>query len=102
MKEFNFSHFDLQDIKTNPLTETQLQELKELAGSYSSLFSRNSTKYKELNLKEKQLTEQDYKNYLLSHYTFLKRPVIVDEGRIFIGNDKRIPEFFSNQKGSLS
>jgi hypothetical protein len=30
-----------------------------------------------MNLKDKSLTEEDYKKYILEHYTFLSRPVFV-------------------------
>jgi arsenate reductase (glutaredoxin) len=42
--------------------------------------------YKERDLKSKTLTEKDYKNLLLEHYTFLKRPVLLLENQVFIGN----------------
>jgi arsenate reductase len=35
-----------------------------------------------------ELTEDDYKNYILKEYTFLKRPVIIIGSKIFIGNSK--------------
>ncbi|WP_029033893.1 arsenate reductase family protein [Salinimicrobium terrae] len=81
--------FELQDIKTEPLTIDQLQELKKRAGTYEALFSKRARLYKERDLKNKQLSEEDYKNLLLEHYTFLKRPVIVNEQKIFIGNSKK-------------
>jgi arsenate reductase (glutaredoxin) len=59
-----------------------------LAGSYEGLFSRVALKYKALGLKEKKLTEEDYKKYILEEYTFLKRPVIITGNKIFIGNSK--------------
>ncbi|MCX2718338.1 arsenate reductase family protein [Lentiprolixibacter aurantiacus] len=79
----------LQDIKTTPITEEQIQQLFELAGSYEALFSKRARLYKERNLKDKNLGESDFKNLILEHYTFLKRPVIVIEGEIFIGNSKK-------------
>ncbi len=80
--------FTLQDIKKEPLTEEQLEELKKLSGSYENLFNKRARLYKERDLKNKELTKDDYKNLLLEHYTFLKRPVIVNENEIFIGNSK--------------
>ena len=59
-----------------------------LTGSYESLFSRIARKYKELGLSEKKLTENDYKKLILEEYTFLKRPVILVKGKIFVGNSK--------------
>lgn len=84
--------FTLQDIKTDPLSENELEELKKLSGSYEKLFSKRARLYKERDLKSKQLSEQDYKTLLLEHYTFLKRPVIVNGNDIFIGNSKKTVE----------
>lgn len=89
MKELDFSDFEKQEIKTKLITENQLDEMKNLAGSYEALFSRRSKKYKEMGLKDLVLTEQDFKQYILSDYTFLKRPVIIDHDQIFIGNEKK-------------
>ena len=83
------SSFELQDIKKDPLTAAQLEELKILAGSYGVLFSKRARLYKERDLKNKDLTEEDFKNLILEHYTFLKRPVIVNGTEIFIGNSKK-------------
>lgn len=84
------SSFVLQDIKSNQVTVGQLEEMRALSGSYESLFSRRAKLYKEQNLKDKKLTEPDFKNLILEHYTFLKRPVILNNKEIFIGNTKNI------------
>ncbi|WP_421919795.1 arsenate reductase family protein [Marinifilum sp.] len=83
------SSFELQDIKKQKITASQLKQMKELSGSYESLFSRRAIKYKELGLKDKVLSEDDYKEYILNEYTFLKRPVLLIDGSIFIGNTKK-------------
>ena len=59
-------------------------------GSYEALFSRIARKYKELNLGSKQLTETDYKNFILEEYTFLKRPAIFIGNKVFVGNTKAV------------
>lgn len=81
--------FDMQDIKLEPITPQQLDAMKELAGSYEALFSRRALKYKAWNLKDKQLTEKDYRQYILEEYTFLKRPVTIINKQIFIGSEKK-------------
>jgi arsenate reductase len=81
--------FELQDLKENPLSSTDLTHLKTLAGSYEALFSRRAKRYKEMGLKNESLEERDYKRYILDHYTFLKRPVLVVEQQIFIGNNPK-------------
>jgi arsenate reductase len=82
--------FILQNIKQEAITPTQLEEMKSMSGSYESLFSRRAMKYKALGLKEMTLTEEDYKKYILQEYTFLKRPVIIVDDKIFVGNSKKI------------
>jgi arsenate reductase len=80
--------FEFQDIKTEKITATQLAEMQKMSGSYEALFSRVALKYRALGLDKKQLNEDDYKNYILEEYTFLKRPVIIIGSKIFIGNSK--------------
>lgn len=82
------SSFVVQDIKKNEITVKQLEEMHALSGSYESLFSRRAKLYKERQLKDKKLTERDFKSLILEHYTFLKRPVILNNEEIFIGNSK--------------
>lgn len=86
------SEFILQNIKTEAITEAQLDAMKALAGSYEALFSKRSQLYKAKDLKNQKLEESDYKNYILEHYTFLSRPVFIIDNNIFIGNSKRTVE----------
>jgi len=81
--------FEMQDIKTEKITASQLEEMKKMAGSYEALFSRRAMKYKEWGLKDKNLTEKDYRQYILEEYTFLKRPVVIIHDKIFIGSEKK-------------
>lgn len=88
----NTDGFELREIKTQPITIAELEEMQQLAGSYEALFSRKATLYKQRGLKDVQLTEDDYKKLILEHYTFLSRPVIVDDKNIFIGNSAKTVE----------
>ncbi len=81
-----------QDIKNEPVTVQQLKQMHVLAGSYEKLFSKRAQLYKQRNLKEKTLTENDYKNLILEHYTFLSRPVFIIHDKIFIGNTPKVVE----------
>jgi len=82
--------FVLQDIKSEAITPDQLEEMKSLTGDYESLFSKRARLYKERDLKNKHLTEDNYKDLILEHYTFLKRPVILYDNQIFVGNSKKV------------
>lgn len=84
--------YELQDIKTEKITPAQLDEMKEMTGSYEALFSRRALKYKEMGLKDKKLTEKDYRKLILQEYTFLKRPVVINGKKIFVGSEKKTQE----------
>lgn len=84
--------FELQDIKNQPLSEKQLEELYLSSGNYESLINKRARLYTSRDLKNKNLKESDYKELLLEHYTFLKRPVFILDKKIFIGNSKKTIE----------
>lgn len=86
------SNFIFQDIKEQEITVKQLDEMHKLSGSYEALFSKRAKLYKDMGLKDLNLTEQDFKHYILQHYTFLSRPVIIFNNQIFIGNSPKAVE----------
>ena len=79
----------LQDIKTERITEAQLDEMHKLAGSYEALFSKRSMKYRAWKLNEQTLSEGDMRKYILEEYTFLKRPVVIADDVISVGSAKK-------------
>ena len=89
--------YEMQDIKTTKITTEQIEQMEKLSGSYESLFSRRAIKFKSMGLKNKSLTETDYKSLILNEYTFLKRPVIIIENKIFVGNSKKVVEAASQE-----
>ncbi|MEZ7505686.1 arsenate reductase family protein [Flavobacterium sp. Arc2] len=78
-----------RDIKQDPLTVDELDEMYQLSGSYEALFSKKAQLYKSMNLKDKSLTEDDYKKYILEHYTFLSRPVFVINNAVYVGGTQQ-------------
>lgn len=88
MAPLDLSGWNLREIKTEPVTEEELDEMYKIAGSYEALFSRKSSQIKARGIDLKSLKEEDYKKLLLEHYTFVKRPVFLTDNKIFIGNDK--------------
>jgi arsenate reductase len=81
--------FKFHDIKQDPITVAELEKMRELSGSYEALFSKKAVLYKSMDLKNKSLTEDDYKKYILEHYTFLSRPVFIIKDKIYIGNTQQ-------------
>lgn len=85
----NMDRLEFHDIRQNPITAEELEEMYQLSGSYEALFSKKAQLYKSLGLKDKNLQEEDFKKYLLEHYTFLSRPVFIIDGNIYIGNSQQ-------------
>ena len=84
--------FEMQNLKEENIDPKMLTWLKRKVGTYEALFSRRSMKYRAWGLHEKDLTEKDYRKYILKEYTFLKRPVIIFEDQVFVGNTRKAVE----------
>lgn len=89
LNDLNLDGFEQREIKSQPINTNELAEMYALSKSYEGLFNKRARLYKSLDLKNKSLSEEDYKNYLLEEYTFLKRPVFIIDDEIFIGNSKK-------------
>jgi arsenate reductase len=92
MKQLPLEGIQLQDIKTVPMTAEQVDQMIARAGSAEALFSKRARKYKELGLKDKELSEAQIRQLIIEEYTFLKRPVLVLDEAIFIGNSAKVVE----------
>ncbi|ASS50813.1 MAG: hypothetical protein A3D31_14780 [Candidatus Fluviicola riflensis] len=90
---------ELIDIKQSNIDDDTLDWIKNKVGSYEALFSKRALKYRGMGLHEMNLTEADYRKYMLEEYTFLKRPFIIYDENVWIGNAKKDVEsavgFFS-------
>lgn len=89
LKELPQDKMELHEIKSTAITASQLEKMAELAGSYEALFSRRAMKYKSMGLADKNLSEEDYRQLILDEYTFLKRPVLLGETDIAVGNTQK-------------
>ena len=99
LKEVNLEGFEKQEIKTNPISVDQLEEMYSFSNSYEALFNKRAKLYKSMDLKNQNLTEADYRQYILDQYTFLKRPVFLVDDEIFIGNSKKEVEKLKEKIG---
>lgn len=91
LKEWDLNEtVELQNIKVDKMTPGQVDEMIKLAGSAEALFSRKAMKYRALGLHEKDLSEKEYRQLIIDEYTFLKRPVLLHNNQIFIGNSKAV------------
>ena len=76
---------ELRDIKTNPLNRSEVVRLSALVGGVDQLFSRRARKYREMNLAGRELSEDEMIDLMSKEYTFIKRPVLVSNGRAVAG-----------------
>lgn len=79
----------LIDIKQQNIDAATLDWLKEKVGSYEALFSKRAIKFRSMGLHEMQLSDVQLRAYLLEEYTFLKRPFILYDEQVWIGNAKK-------------
>ncbi len=91
IKELNDgAGFTLQNIKEKNINKKELAAIKSKVGSYEALFSKRAMKYRSMGLNEMELSEADFEKYMLEEYTFLKRPFILIDDEVFIGNSKKV------------
>ena len=92
-KELNIDDsWELQDIKKQPVTLEQLNKIRKHAESFESLVNKRAQKYKSGGFAHQSLTEDQWKDVILSDYTFIKRPIIIIDDKYFIGNAKKTIE----------
>jgi arsenate reductase (glutaredoxin) len=82
-----------RDLKSEPLSETEVRELAAKVGGPDALFSRRAMKYRQRGLHEQRLSDDDLVRLMAEEYTFITRPVIVSGDRATAGfSAKRIGE----------
>ena len=81
--------FVKQDIKTDPVTDEQVESMYAHTKSYEALINKRARKLKAALETNPVKTDADYKKLLLLDYTFLKRPVFEIDGNLFVGNSPK-------------
>ena len=76
------------NIKAEGISPKDLDTMKDLVGSYKTLFSRRAIKFRSMGLADKSLSEQDYRALIIGEYTFLKRPVFLFDNAVTVGSRK--------------
>ncbi len=67
----------MRDIKENPLTREEVEDLAKILGGPAELFSKRAIKYRELKLNEREVPPAEMLDLMTDEYTFLKRPIMV-------------------------
>lgn len=87
---------NFRDVRAQPLTREEVEDLARKAGGAETLFSRRALKYRQMGLHEQQLSEDDLLRLMTEEYTFVTRPVIVRGDRATAGfSAKRVDALVS-------
>ncbi len=86
MKELNLpEEITLVDLKKG-VDEATIDGWFAHTQSYEALLNKRAQKLKGID--KNNLKEADIRNLLLTHYTFIKRPILSYQKQLFIGNAK--------------
>lgn len=83
--------YEFVDYKKNPPSLELLKEWVEKSG-IEKVLNKKGTTYKTLNLKEKDLSEEELLEVMSQNPTLIKRPVLVDKGILEFGFCKEVYE----------
>ena len=86
LKFFKTNNLDylLNDFKQTPASQKDVARWIE-GSDISKLFNARSTTYRNLKLKEKNLSDNEKISYLSTENLLIKRPVIEYDGKIIVG-----------------
>lgn len=80
--------FEFREIKSEGISTEDIQLMISLGATPIKLFSKRALKYRSLGLNNIPLSDEDMLDWMTKEYTFLSRPVIVIDEKIFVGNSK--------------
>lgn len=84
------------NLKLEMLNREQILQLAKMVGGIENLFSRRAIKYRELGLNKREVSADEMLEFIISDYTFIKRPVLVINDKAISGfSDKNYQDFFS-------
>jgi Spx/MgsR family transcriptional regulator len=76
--------YELFDFKTEPWSCSKIDEWLQKT-DINTLFNSRSTTYRNLKLKELNLSDEDKKEWLCKENLLIKRPVVEFDGKLLIG-----------------
>lgn len=100
LSQVNTDKVELINIKTQPISLEDLELLYHHTGSYEALFNKRAQKFKALPQESRPTKDEDYKDLILSDYTYLNRPVAILDDKITVGNSKNAIQKLTDILGS--
>lgn len=97
MERHRISVSKFRDIKDEPLGREEVEKLAKMLGGASELFSKRAVKYRQMKLNERELSEEEMIDLMTADYTFLKRPILVINGKATAGYFEKFFDIFLNE-----
>lgn len=85
--------YTFYNVKKEPLTREELEEFVHRIG-LDVLVNRRGMKWRQLGLKDKNLSDDELFEELLKNQTMIKRPVLIKDEAILVGYDEDAFESF--------
>ena len=82
----------LQNVKEQMVTPEQLAFLYDYTNSYEQLINKRGRVYAQMKREGVLFSEEVYKALLKKEYSCLKRPVLIWNNNVFLGNSKTTVE----------
>lgn len=79
----------LQDVKQQKATPEQLAYLYEATKSYEALINKRGRVFAQLKREGTSFTATIYKQLLETEYSCLKRPILIWNNNVYLGNAKK-------------
>lgn len=90
IKELNIEDASyLQDVKLQKASSKQLAFLYAHTQSYEALINKRGRVFAQLKREGMIFTEDLYKNLLENEYSCLKRPILIWNNNVYLGNAKK-------------
>ena len=87
-----------RDIKAEPLSRGEVEQLANAVGGIGELFSRRARKYRSMGLHERDLSHEEMLDLMADEYTFIKRPVLVRGEDAIAGFSPKIYDNFLGKR----
>ena len=92
--------FEFIDVKKDPLTMDEIKDLEFKVG-LDVLVNKKGTTYRDLGLKDKELSDEEMLEVLEKNQSMIKRPVLVYEDAVLVGYDEEAFENFLKENELL-
>ncbi|MDX1641937.1 MAG: arsenate reductase family protein [Balneolaceae bacterium] len=89
----NDIEFEFFDLKKEPLTKEELEEFVYRVG-LDTLINKRGRTWRDLGLKEQDLSDEELFKKLYEHQTMIKRPVLISGEAMLVGYDEDAFETF--------